>query len=373
MSPTCPRPMGALPIALLSLLTALTSHFSAALAIEPVKQDHGKLCEYSAPDFWVVNSRCAPRCRGLDAGFERLTYQRWDPDCKKFIHESLETFLACQADIPTLLFSHGNTLTHDNAMESCWKVYNRIKVCPGPKMLVFWSWPSEILYKRPLLRPIRLARDNIQAKYVYAEYQGYYIAKLANLMSTAQPLTLSGHSYGGVTAICALHYLGGGRLNGLVLEEGAEVERPNLRAAIISGALDNDAMYPGYRYGQTFASVETFYMTFNDRDATLKRWPTHSFRNQQAAGYTGICASRLGSYTHKLVQQKLTEDVGRSHYMRPHLASTQMISAICKTAFDTGVCHCGCSDSKSLLRRPSINVESILEIPMQTVFPGLAL
>ncbi len=295
-------------------------------------------CCNSAPELWVVNSRYAPRCHNLDAGFDRLTYQRWDATCNRFVDESRASFLACEGSLPTLLFSHGNTLTHENAMKSCWKIYQRLKACPGAKRLLFWSWPAEVLYKRPLARPIRLVRKNIRAKYVYAEYQGYYMAKLAQQMSFSQPVTLGGHSYGGLTAICALHYLGGGELNGIVLDGGAAIEQPNLRAAIVSGALDRDAIYPECRYGQALAPVETFYTTYNPRDATLKRWPTHSLRGQQAVGYTGICASRLGPYADKLFQQKLTEDVGRSHYMQPHLASNKMISAICQTAFPAAAC-----------------------------------
>jgi hypothetical protein len=292
----------------------------------------------------------------LDAGFERLTYERWDAERCVFVRESRESFLLAQANIPTLLFSHGNTLTHEKAMESCWKIRDRLRACAGRKMMVYWSWPAEILYTKPLLRPAELLKKNLQAKYVYSEYQGYYIAKLANMMSTAQPLTLGGHSYGGVCSICALHFLGGGELNGLVLEGGAPVERHNLRAAIVSGALDNDAMYPGYRYGQTFAASELFYTTYNDRDSTLKRWPKYSFRGQEAAGYTGICASRLGPYAHKLFQQKLTEDVGKSHYIRPHLASDRMIAAVCATAFPSDeFMPCGCPHCTQLaaIRKPS--------------------
>lgn len=336
----------------------------------PPKRGDCELCECSPPDLWVVSTRCAPRCCGLDAGFEKLTYERWDAQRKVFIKESRESFLMCQSNIPTLLFSHGNSLDPEAALEACWKMYNAIKVCPGPKMMVFWTWPAELLIKRPLARPIQLARKNIKAKYVYAEYQGYYIAKLTDMMSTAQPLTLSGHSYGAVTVICALHYLGGGQLNNLVLDVGAPVERPNLRGVMISPALDNDHVYPGHRYGQSFAPVEKFYTTYNDRDSTLKRWPTHSFRGQESMGYTGVCASRLGPYAHKLCQHKLTEDVKRSHYMRPHLASNRMMTAVCQTAFETCP-SCGANGGRGSIF--NFAPESIIEVPTQTVFPGLAL
>lgn len=337
-----------------------------------------EFCPSSAPELWVVNSRHAPRCSEFDSGFEHLTYERWDPQGRKFTRETRESFLACQANIPTLLFSHGNSLNHAKAMEICWKVYERIQVCPGPKMLVFWSWPSEILYTRPLIRPIQLARENIRAKYVYAEYQGYYLAKLTSLMSTAQPLTLSGHSFGGLAAICALHYLGGGQLNGLTFESGVPVERPNLRASIISGALDNDHLYPGHRYEQAFVSVEKLHLTYSTKDATLKRWPSHSFRGKEAVGYTGICGERLGLNGHKLLQQEMTADVGRSHYMRLHLASSKMISAICQIAFDSAAYHCDCGKNNnrlSPLGLPSqvIDVPAIMEVPAQILFPGSAL
>ncbi len=348
-----------LTLSLVALLTA--SSYGADCG----KQSCGA-CLNSIPELWVVNSRGAPRCCGLDEGFHLLTYERFDEERCVFVRESLESFLAAQANVATLLFSHGNTLTHEKAMESCWKIRDRLRVCQGKKMMVYWSWPAEILYTQPLIRPVHLLRKNIQAKYVYAEYQGYYIAKLASMMSTTQPLTLSGHSYGGVTVICALHYMGGGELNGLMIEGGAAVERHNLRAAIVSGALDNDHMYPGQRYGQSFASVETFYTTYNDRDSTLKRWPIHSFRGQEAAGYTGICAARLGPYAHKLFQQKLTEDVGKSHYIKPHLASERMVSAICNTAFpanESRACDCqNCHPSSTILPVSEVLQESQAEI-----------
>ena len=330
-------------------------------------------CACETPELWLINSRCAPKCDGLDEGFEKLTYQRYDREACKFVTESRESFLAAQANIPTLLFSHGNTLDHEAAMKVCWKVYERMKVCPGPKMLVFWSWPSEIYYTRPLLRPVILAKTNIKAKYVFAERQGYYIAKLTNMMSTAQPLTLSGHSYGGVTIICALHLIGGGSLDCLTLAEGKEVERKNLRGAVISGALDYDALYPGYRYDKALVVADGFYTTYNNTDSTLKRWPNHSFRCQEALGYVGLCTSRLGENAHKVRQDRLTEDVGKSHYITPHLASCQMVNAICQMAFESKACCNTGSGNKNLMQLGSDGLEQFIERPAAAVFPGLGL
>ncbi|MBX3422855.1 MAG: hypothetical protein KF752_14980 [Pirellulaceae bacterium] len=341
------------------------------------KQPSTELCQHSPPELWIVSSRCAPRCDGLDEGFEKLTYQRFDECTRRFVQQNRESFLAAQANIPTMLFSHGNSLDHPAAMEVCWKVYDRLKVCSGPKLMVFWSWPAEILYRRPVIRPIELARTNIKAKYIYAERQGYYIAKLTNLMSTVQPITLSGHSYGGVTVICALHFLGGGQLDGIGLppEQAQPVERVNLRAGIISGALDCDAMYPGHRYERALVAVEKLYTTYNDRDSTLKRWPTHSFRDQQALGYTGMCLACLGEHACKVRQDHLTVDVKRSHYIQPHLNSLTMMDAICEMAFGEGVCLCPaqCGRRGAASRVQAADMRRILELPATTVFPGLAL
>lgn len=330
-------------------------------------------CSCEPPELWVINSRCAPKCNCLDEGFENLTYHRYDREKCSFVSENRESFLAAQINIPTLLFSHGNTLEHDAAMKVCWKVYERLKICPGPKMLVFWSWPSEIYYTRPLIRPIELARSNIKVKYVFAERQGYYIAKLTNMMSTAQPLTLSGHSYGGVTVVSALHLLAGGSLDCISFAEAREEERKNLRGVIISGAFDCDSLYPGFRYGKALVAADGFYTTYNDTDSTLKRWPTHSFRGQQAIGYVGLCISRLGENAYKVSQERLTEDVGKSHYITPHLASCQMVNSICKLAFETEACCCPGGKGKSAISRGTQTIDQIIERPAATIFPGLGL
>ena len=325
----------------------------AALLITSICQADGpscsdggscNVCQHTLPELWLVNTRCAPTCGNVEVGFEQITYHRWDADHRQFVRSSREEFLSEEWSRPTLLFSHGNTLQHDKAMETaCWPIYHRLKACPGPKRFVFWSWPSEPYHKRPLITPIKLTRKNLTTKYAFAEYQGYYIAKLIGMMSFAQPITLSGHSYGAVTVISALHYLGGGSLNRLCLDSGSPEERCNLRAAIVSGAIDAHSINPGRRYGQALAPVHVFYNTYNPLDSTLKMWPRFSTTDDEALGLIGAQACQLGPYAHKLQQDRMTEDVKRSHYLAPHLASSRMISAICQTAFPIGENSCNCA------------------------------
>ena len=321
---------------------ALVAALSAAASAQYCTRDECNECNLCAsrlccchepPEFWIINTRCVPKCCNLDAGFERISYKRYDCRCGRFVRESRESFLAQEANMPTMFYIHGNTLKHKPALKACWDVYNRLRCCPGKKRLVMWSWPAQIAFKRPLLRPRKLIEKNLRAKFVYSEYQGYYMAKLVNQMSLAHRVTLTGHSYGATTAAVACHYLGGGCLRGLTLEGGAPVERPNLRAVMLSGAFDNDSLIPGCRYGQAFVAAEKFYITRNCRDKTLDSWPKVSFRGRPALGVTGINANRLGQYRHKLCQQTLTSDVGRSHYLKPHLKSNRFVRTLCCISF----------------------------------------
>jgi hypothetical protein len=290
-------------------------------------------CCHEPPELWLVNTRCAPKCSNLDEGFERISVKRYDPACRRFVTESWESLLAQEASMPTLVFAHGNTLQHDGAMNQCWDVYRRMRCCPGQKRLVFWSWPAQVAFFRPLITPRRLIEANLRTKFVYAEFQGYYMAKLVQRMSMKQRVTLGGHSYGGIMAATAAHWLGAGELRGLTLAGAEPAQRANFRVAVVSGAFDNDAMCLDGRYAQSFVSAEKVYVTRNCADSTLQRWPGISYRCRKAIGVTGVNANCLGEHARKLCQQTLTGDVGTSHYIEPHLASHRFMSALCCIAF----------------------------------------
>ena len=321
------------------LAGAICATFASAQYCTPDQCDECNLwkccqkCCHELPEMWLINTRCAPRCRNLDAGFNCLTFKRYDPCCCRFVKESLESFIAQEATMPTLFYVHGNSLDHKNAMTGFGQVYHKMRCCPGKKRLVCWSWPAERVYKTKGLCVREMIEKNLRIKYVYAEYQGYYMAKLVQQMSLSQPVMLSGHSYGGITSTAALHWLGGGCLKGLLLHGGAPVERANLRGAVISGAFDFDMMNPGNRYGQSFVAAEKIFVTRNIHDKTLKKWPKISWRNCPAIGVIGINANRLGQYRSKLCQQTTYPENGRFHYLKPHLDNVRFVSALCCLSF----------------------------------------
>jgi len=290
-------------------------------------------CCYEPPELWVINTRCVPKCNNLDEGFEHISYKRYDRACGRLVDSCREAFLAEEASMPTLIFAHGNTLKHKGAMDQCWDIYKRMRCCPGKKRLVFWSWPAQIAIKRPILRPRKLIMANLRIKFVYSEYQGYYMAKLVQQMSLTQRVTVGGHSYGAIHAAVAAHFLGGGCLRGLVLDGSVPVEHANLRVALVSAAFDCDAVYPGCHYGQMFVAAEKVFNTRNPRDSTLDNWPKVSTRGRMALGVTGVNPAKLGEFQPKLCQMTMTGDVGKSHYITPHLESSRFISALCCFSF----------------------------------------
>jgi hypothetical protein len=290
-------------------------------------------CCHEAPDLWVFNTRCVPKCNNLDEGFTRISIKHWNPTTCCWERETFENFLAQEASMPSLIFAHGNTLQDKGAMKQCWLLYGKMRCCPGKKRLVFWSWPAQIAIKRPILRPRKLIMANLRIKYVYSEYQAYYMAKVVQQMSMTQRVTVGGHSYGAIIASGAAHLIGGGELRGLTLAGAVAAERPNFRVANISGAFDNDAMNPGCRFGQSFVAAEKVLNTRNANDKTLDNWPKVSLRGRKAIGVTGINANILGQYSSKLCQITMSADVGRSHYIEPHMSSSRLVNLLCCFAF----------------------------------------
>ena len=176
-------------------------------------------CCYDPPELWLVNTRCVPKCNNLDEGFERISIKRWDRDVpplgrRDAASRSSPKRRRCRRSI----FAHGNTLKHKGAMKQCWYVYQQDAVLPRARS----GWCSGRGRRRSpssgrCITPRKLIMKNLRIKFVYAEYQGYYMAKLVQRMSMTQRVTVGGHSYGAISAAVAAHFLGGGELRGLTL------------------------------------------------------------------------------------------------------------------------------------------------------------
>ena len=165
-------------LATVSLLALVAFALVATSPAHAKSRGKGPQCCCSAPEMWVINTRHLPRCSNLDRAYECMTYHRYDACTGCFVKESRASFLAQEASMPTFFYVHGNTLKHKGAMKGFWDVYEHLRCCPGKKRLVCWSWPAQRVIKMKGLRFREMVRKNLLLKYVYSEYQGYYMAKL---------------------------------------------------------------------------------------------------------------------------------------------------------------------------------------------------
>ena len=110
-------------LALACALAGALAKVASAQYCTPDECDECNLCDrclcccHEPPEFWILNTRCLPKCSNLDAGFERISYKRWDPTCRRFVRETRESFLAQEATMPTMFYIHGNTLKHKPAVQ----------------------------------------------------------------------------------------------------------------------------------------------------------------------------------------------------------------------------------------------------------------
>ena len=124
-----------------ALIVAATAVVASAQYCTPDQCDECNLkncrlsCCHESPDLWEFNTRCVPKCNNLDEGFEHIRIRHWDPTCRRWTRETLESFLAQEASMPTLIFAHGNTLQDKGAMKQCWFLYGKMRCCPGKKRL----------------------------------------------------------------------------------------------------------------------------------------------------------------------------------------------------------------------------------------------
>jgi hypothetical protein len=272
-------------------------------------------------EFWVINSRCAPICQGVVGGVSKLKFRRY-VEKEGWRDATLAEFVESGRDLPTVFYAHGNGLSHSQAMSAGWSMYGELKRCCNRFRYVLWSWPAE--------KATRGVINNMRIKSVRAEHQGYYMAWVINrMLPHPAPISVSGHSLGGITACVAAHYLGGGVFRGRQLASWPAPEEIDFRVVMISAAADNDAMLPGRPYGAAFKAADRVVVLFNPRDRTLKFWPKVSFRGAQAISKSGMASPwRLGEDRAKLEQYTTTGEVGGKHRFKVHFQAPGVMAQV---------------------------------------------
>ncbi len=292
------------------VIPSMVSPSHTTRADEPVKID-AKMCA-SSSEVWLVNSRCAPSCGDLDAGFSQIRYWRLDESssCGKWQPSDAVAFqIAGRPGVPTTVLLHGNLTDDDWAVQHGNEIYASMKrqSCGGAFRLVVWSWPADRIARRP--------RADVQLKVCRTDAEAYYLARLLPNLPRGTPVCLIGYSLGARAVGGALQLLSGGSMSGRSLAPEVLAAWRNgpsrpIRAMLLAAAMNFDWLEPSCPEGLAPLAVERILVTQNCSDKVLK-WYSHLYgRNgPEAMGFVGPSGSADG----KLEVVNVACEVGRKH------------------------------------------------------------
>ncbi len=298
--------------AVFALLTALCASVAAAC-------DCGLCVVDSRDEFWMISTRDINEipCQVLSS---QLKVYQWR--CGGWRQESLVEFAATHDPVTlTLFYVHGNRYTPEDAVESGWLAYQRLRQGGGPRSplrFVIWSWPSE--------RVPGLVND-VRVKAERTDTEGLYLGTVVSRLPPDTRTSFLGYSFGTRVISGSLHLLAGGSLEGRTLPPEHLTPRRPMRAAMMAPAFHNNWLMPGAFHARALTQLERLIVLYNPRDPVLRRYrivsPTSA---PQALGYTGLMGlERLGPLARRVEQWNVSDEVGRRHDEQRHLNSSYFI------------------------------------------------
>jgi hypothetical protein len=279
-------------------------------------------------EIFVVNVRGA--CGSCDPEILRQTidvqayavhdevgHRRWMPT-------DLESFLASDPSIPTIIFVHGNQITTGDAMREGVTVYRRlIKYgCESSKIrFVVFSWPSA---------KVRGLLNDVRVKAARTGPAGCQLAWLLHQMPPETPISLIGFSFGARIITGGLHILAGGTLGGsLALHEVSHQDRQPMNVVLIAAAIHAHWLGEGQCHGLAMTQVDQMLLLNNcqDRAMVYYHWLTPGRGGPQALGLRG--PTRLSSeYAAKIRKRDMSGIVGPQHDLMQYLCAPGPLSQV---------------------------------------------
>jgi hypothetical protein len=285
---------------------------AVAVAAAPVEAREGErnapeIAAAGSADVWLVSTRRLPSgaCSdGAQPDFSQLAAgAEWAPADER-------AFLAAdRASIATVFFIHGNRWDADRAAEEGTDFCEELRaLAPGAHFrFVVWSWPAD--------RASRRNRPDLQIKDVRSRHEAVYLARLLDQIHPDVPVSLVGYSYGAQTIGGALRLLAGGCYAGSALERRGPPRRAPLRAVLVAGAMESDALANGDAAHSPLGQVDRILVTCNGRDSTLRFYPLlFRRRGLEALGYAGpSCLDPGDPNSPKVEMLDLAQAVGKRH------------------------------------------------------------
>jgi hypothetical protein len=263
-----------------------------------------------------VCGSCDPKRLRDQVTFETFAIHD-EPGYRRWQKSDLDSYLAVDASVPTIIFVHGNQITSGEAKSEGLAVYRKIILqgCDAPKIrFVIFSWPSAKV--SGLLRDVRIKAARTGAV-------GCQLAWLVDQMPPETPVSLVGFSFGARIITGGLHILGGGSLgSSLVLHDRVHPDRAPINVALMASALDSYWLAKGAHHGQAMTQVNRMLLINNCEDRAMRYYDmlTPGRGGPQALGLCG--PTRIDSESSKKIfNRDVSRYVGANHDLMGYICA----------------------------------------------------
>ncbi len=279
---------------------------------------------------WILSirhcSRDCPECAcRFDFGVQRADWNgNWEPSSMAEFQQSMIP------GVPICVMIHGSFVTEETVAEDSRQTFRWLRqAAPNlPLQVVFISWPSDGIFT---LDPAVAASSLFPTVDVgilgrRAELNGCRIAKLVQSFPQESPVCLIGHSHGARMVGSAMHFLGGGELQGIRVCDGPS---HRVRSILAAAAIDHDWFVPGQRYDQALCGAECVLNLRAKYDWALNIYPMRRPFSRLALGQSGFTSKdrqQLGDRAPQVADFDVSEALGVGHiwpryYEQPGIAA----------------------------------------------------
>ena len=280
---------------------------------------------------WILSirhcSRDCPDCAcRFDFGVHKADWDGcWKPSSMGEFQQSMIP------GVPICVMIHGSFVTEETVAEDSRQTFRWLRqAAPDlPLQVVFISWPSDGIFT---LDPAIAASSLFPTIDVgilgrRAELNGCRIAKLVQSFPPESPVCLLGHSHGARMVSSAMHFLGGGELQGIRVCDGPS---HRVRGILAAAALDHDWMVPGQRYDRALCGAECVLNLRSKLDWALSIYPLRRPFSRRALGQSGFTSKdrqRLGARAQQIANLDVSRELGVGHiwpcyYEHPEIAAS---------------------------------------------------
>jgi hypothetical protein len=262
----------------------------------------------------VVNTRSVCSCCDPEELRNKIRVENYavcdEAGSRKWQPSDLQSFLAFNPAVPTVIFVHGNQITPWDAKCEGLAVYRRVMLHGSdapPIRFVIYSWPSSKVSGGLL--------NDIRVKAMRTGPSGCQLAWLIDQMPAETPVSLLGFSFGARIITGGLHVLAGGSLGGsATLTEHVHPNRPPMSVILMASALHAHWLGEGQYHGLAMTQVSRMMLVNNCDDPAMKYYdyiePGHG--GPQALGLCG--PTYIGrDYARKIMNRDTSCCVGAEH------------------------------------------------------------